>query len=341
MTFDIYEATFRAKASKSGFSEEDILKCLTYAKPLLEKNLPVIYNTSNLSALVGYEKPFLKKAALFTRYYYRRFTIKKKNNKLRTLSEPLPSLKEIQIWILNTILYNIPVSKFAKAYVPNRNILDNTRFHRNKEKVLSLDIEDFFPSIKRPSIEKIFLSLGYSSNVSNLLSKLCCCDEILPQGAPTSPYLSNIYLQNFDVFISNYCINEDIRYTRYADDLTFSGDFEEEQVIKIVTNELKKIGLRLNKSKVKVMGRNDRQIVTGIVVNKIVQIPRYKRNDIRKEVYFVKKFGLDDHLVKTKNNRGNYIKHLLGKIEYAIFINPKDEEMLGYKKYLIENYNNQ
>jgi retron-type reverse transcriptase len=338
MTFDNFEKNFRLKASKSGYSEEEVLKCLSYAKPLLDKSLPIIYNTSNLSALVGYKKTYLKRAALFTSYFYRKFTIKKKNNKLRFLSEPLPSLKEIQIWILNNILYNIPVSKFAKAYIPDRNILDNTKYHRNKEKVLCLDIENFFHSIKRAGVEEIFLKQGYSSNVSNLLSKLCCCDDSLPQGAPTSPYLSNIYLNTFDGIISQYCIEINIRYTRYADDLSFSGDFDETPLIELVASELTKIGLRLNLNKVKIMRKDERQIVTGIVVNKVIQIPKYKRIEIRKEIYYIKKFGLNEHLIRTENNRANYIKHLLGKIDYAVFINPKDLEMQQYKKYLFENY---
>jgi len=340
MTFDNFEKKFRLKASKSGYSEDEVLKCLSYAKPLLEKGLPIIYNTSNLSVLVGYKKVYLKRAALFTNFFYRRFTIKKKNNKLRTLSEPLPSLKEIQTWILNNILYNIPISKFAKAYIPNRNILDNTRYHRNKEKVLSLDIKDFFPSIKRTNIENIFLGQGYSSNVSNLLSKLCCCDESLPQGAPTSPYLSNIYLNNFDALIAEYCIEKSIRYTRYADDIAFSGDFNEQPLMDLIVIELGKIGLFLNPNKVKVMGKDERQIVTGIVVNSVIQIPKYQRNEIRKEIYYIKKFGLDEHLIRTANTRKNYIKHLIGKIDYAAFINPKDEEMQQYKTYLYENFVN-
>ncbi|GAC1303676.1 MAG: retron St85 family RNA-directed DNA polymerase [Mucilaginibacter sp.] len=338
MTFDNFEKNFRVKASKSGYSEDEILKCLNYAKPLLEKNLPIIYNTSNLSVLVGYKKVYLKRAALFTNFFYRRFAIKKKNNKLRNLSEPLPSLKEIQIWILNNILYNIPISKFAKAYVPNKNILDNTRYHRNKEKVLCLDIKDFFPSIKRASVENIFRGRGYSSNVSNLLSKLCCCDESLPQGAPTSPYLSNIYLNNFDLVISEYCIQKSVRYTRYADDLTFSGDFDEQRLIDLTIKELEKIGLTLNQNKISVMGRDDRQLVTGLVVNKVIQIPRFQRDEIRKEIYYIQKFGLEEHLNRIANTRSNYMKHLIGKIDYAVFINPKDEEMQDYKVYLYKNF---
>jgi len=338
MTFEFYEKNFRIKAYKAGYSEDDIQKCLAYAKPLIENRLPVIYNTANLSALVGYNKYYLKKAALFTKSFYRKFTIKKKTGKLRYLNEPLPSLKEIQIWILNDILYSVPVSKFAKAYIRKRNIVDNVRFHRNKEKVVSLDIENFFSSIRRTSIENVFKKLGYSSNVSNLLSKLCCCDDILPQGAPTSPYLSNIYLCDFDKTISQYCLQSNIRYTRYADDLTFSGEFDESKLIKYVENELSRYQLRLNKDKIKVMGQNDRQIVTGLVVNKIIQISKDERNEIRQEIYYLKRFGLSEHLLRTNNNKSNYISHLLGKINYAIYINPNDKDMIEYKSYIYEKY---
>src|ERR1700743_731560 len=100
MTYDLYEKNFRKKATKVGYSEDEISKCLAYARPLIDKKLPIIFNTANLAVLVGYRKNYLKRAVLFTDFFYRNFTIKKKSGKLRFLSEPLPSLKEIQIWIL-------------------------------------------------------------------------------------------------------------------------------------------------------------------------------------------------------------------------------------------------
>jgi len=336
MDFLQFESTFRYKAKVSGYSEENIIFCLKYAKPLVEKNFPVIFNTSNLAALVGYKTQYLKRAALYTNFFYRSFTIKKANGKLRALKEPLPSLKEIQVWILQNILYNpnVPISKYAKAYIKKRNLLDNVKYHRSKEKVLTLDISNFFGSIERKSIENIFRKIGYSSNISNLLSKLCCCDNSLPQGAPTSPILSNIYLFDFDNFISKYCVTKNIRYTRYADDLAFSGNFDEEILIEIVDEKLKTLNLFLNKEKIKVMKSNQKQIITGILVNDVLQIPKSDRQLIRQEVYYIKKFGLLDHLKRTKNERSNYIPHLLGKINFALSINPKDKEMLRYKEYI-------
>ncbi len=342
MDFAQYELIFREKARASGFSEDNINACLTYAKPLIDRNLPVIFNTSNLAALVGYKTQYLKRAALYTNYFYRNFTITKANGKLRTLKEPLPSLKEVQIWILQNILYSdsVTVSKYAKAYVKKRSLLDNAKWHKGKDKVLTIDVSNFFGSITRDSVENIFKKLGYSYSISNLLSKLCCCDDCLPQGAPTSPVLSNVYMFDFDSIISKYCSENNLRYTRYADDLTFSGNFEEGSLVSFVRQALLKFSLILNEDKTKLMKRNQRQLVTGILVNEIMQVPKRERLLIRQEIYYIEKFGLNSHLEKTNNKRRNYLPHLLGKINYALFLNPKDEELLRYKKYIQNLYLN-
>lgn len=341
MTFQNFEERFKEKASKQKYSQENIDICIAYAKPLIEQKLPVIFNTEHFSRLVGYKKSFIKKAVLYPSYFYREFKILKKNKKpqnkeindRRIISEPLPSLKEIQHWILKNILYEIPVSRFAKAYIPKRNLLENVKYHKNKDVVISLDVKDYFSSIKRYYIEKVFFNLGYSSNVSNLLSKLCCLNDCLPQGAPTSPYLSNIYMYEFDSNIETFCKKE-IRYTRYADDLTFSGKLDSTQIIDYVRQELNKKELSINEDKISIMGQNKRQIVTGVVVNQKLQVVREKRDKIRQEVYYIKKFGLLNHLEKTKNPRDNYVYHLLGKINFVLYINKNDSEMKEYYNYI-------
>jgi RNA-directed DNA polymerase len=335
MTFTQYEKKFRSKAIKSGFSEDQISACLSYAKPLIENNLPVIFNTANLGALVGYKTNYLKRAVKYTPYFYRDFIIRKKNGSIRKLVEPLPSLKEIQSWILENILQEIKVSKYAKAYVKNRTLLDNVRYHKGREAVLTLDIENFFGSITLSHIEQIFLALGYSSNISNLLAKLCTYDNVLPQGAPTSPYLSNLYLREFDEIISKFCNQKDIRYTRYADDLTFSGRKDVLDIVEFIQENLHKLDLRLNKDKEKLMLRNQRQVVTGIVVNEKLQTPKTARNFLRNEIFFIKKFGLENHLKKTNNKKSHYLEHLIGKINYALHVNPNDLKMQSYKAIIL------
>lgn len=256
MTFNQYKRGFTAEAIKSGYSQQNINRCLDYAEKLFLNNVPIIYNTSHLSGIVGYRKSYLKRAALFTPYFYRDFEILKKNGGKRKISEPLPSLKEIQLWILENILYKVKISKCAKAYIPKVNIKQNLKFHIKKPLVLAIDIENFFPSIKQVYVEKIFQSLGYSSLISNLLAKLCSCNGSLPQGAPTSPYISNIYLKPLDDAVSEFCKKKDIRYTRYADDLTFSGQFDYNELYGLLLIEIEKLNLKINKSKTKVMAPN-------------------------------------------------------------------------------------
>lgn len=335
MTFEQYKREFTIKASKSGYTAENLDRCLSYARPLIEKGFPVIYNSSHLSVLVGYRKGYIKRAVVYTSYYYRNFEIKKKNGKMRKISEPLPSLKEIQHWILVNILEVEKVSPFAKAYRKKVGLLENVKFHKNQPKVLTLDLKDFFSSIKTEKVELVFRSFGYSDLISNLLSKLCTRDGFLPQGAPTSPCISNIFFKSADDLIIKYCLNNGIRYTRYADDLSFSGDFDATKLIKLVENTVHPIGLSLNPDKIKIMLPNERQTVTGIVVNEKPQVVFDKRNKLRQEMYYIMKFGLQEHLQRKNIKYRNYIEHLLGKICFVLQLNPKDTEFLKYKEHLI------
>lgn len=336
MTFDRYKSAFEKKANKIGYSQDNLIACLEYARKLFESNVPVIYNTSHLSALVGYNKDYLKRAVSYTNSFYRTFDIRKKNGKKREISEPLPSMKDIQLWILQNILYKIPVSKYAKAYVPKLGMKAHLNLHKKQATVLSMDIENFFPSIKLEQVEEVFRSLGYSKLISNLLAKLCCKERSLPQGAPTSPYLSNIILKEFDEDLFKYCSGNDIRYSRYADDLTFSGNsFDEKPLQEFVQLELKKLGFRVNKDKTKSMSPHERQIVTGVVVNKFPQVPFEKRNTIRQEMHYIMKFGLTSHMEFKKITQTNYLDHLLGKINFILSVHPKDSEFIKYKEFLI------
>ena len=336
MDFAQYKDIFTDKSHKIGYSLPNIQRCLDYAEVLFSNDVPVIYNPSHLSLLVGYKKEYLKKAAVYPRYFYRDFEIVKKNGTKRLISEPLPSLKEIQIWILRNILNKVPISPFAKAYKTNVSLIENLKFHKNQPKVFTLDLENFFQSLTIGLVEKEFHQLGYSKMVSRLLSKLCTRDKALPQGAPTSPYLSNLIFKNADIEIAVYCKLHKIRYTRYADDMSFSGDFDENKLLHKVIETVEKLNLRINKNKTKLMKSNTRQTVTGIVVNEKPQVVFHKRNDLRQAMYYIKKFGFEEHREYKEINQKNYLEHLLGKINFVLQINPKDIEFLEYKSILKE-----
>ncbi len=332
----LYVKKFTEKALVNGFSSDYVEKCLSYANPLLTNNLPVVYNIYHLSGLVGYNVSYLKRAVKFQKYFYRKFEILKRNGKKRTLYEPLPSLKEIQSWILDEILYKCKVSRYAKAYVPKRSIKEHTRYHTDEPFVLTLDIREFFRSIKFELVESLFHNMGYSIRLSNLLTKLCFLEDELPQGASTSPYISNLIMQDFDNEISKYCISNDIKYTRYADDLAFSGNLKADEVEELVKGELSKIGLELNDEKRKLMKPNQPQLVSGVIVNKKAQLPKKVRNSLRNEMYYIQKFGLENHMERTNQKKPNYLKHLLGRINYVLQINPRDKEFIEYRKHLHE-----
>ena len=333
-TQESYKKNFTKKALESGFSEDYINKCLSYAVPLSSQNLPVIYNINHFSGLVGYNVSYLKRAVKFQKYFYRKFKIKKRNGKNRILFEPLPSLKEIQIWILEEILYKCKVSRYAKAYVPKRSIKEHAIYHTDEPIVLTLDIKDFFKRIKFKRVEALFLEMGYSNQVANLITKLCFLEEELPQGAPTSPYISNLILKEFDINISDYCMKNKIKYTRYADDLAFSGELNENEIEELVKKELRKVGLELNEEKRKIMRPNQPQLISGIIVNKKAQIPKRDRNDLRNQMFYIKKFGLKSHMERTNQTKSNYLKHILGKVNYVLQINPRDTEFKEYRDYL-------
>ena len=334
MKWENYSKEFESTALRNNFTLEEISLLLGYAKNLYDKKLPVIYDQEHLALLVGYKYEYLLKISNASRKFYRTFTIPKKSGGERKISEPLPSLKEIQHWILQEILDQLPVSRLAKAYVKKRSIRENARFHIGQKVVLTIDLENFFSSLKYKKVFLLFLHLGYSVPVSTMLSNLCCLDGSLPQGAPTSPTLSNLLMVSVDKRIFGFTKEKEIRYTRYADDMTFSGDFEPGMVIKFVGKVLSQFELKINEKKTRVRRPGQKQEVTGVIVNEKIQAPKELRKQLRQAVYYIEKYGLASHLEKTENLKANHVYHWLGIANFILFLNPNDEEALRYKKIL-------
>lgn len=330
MNWNEYENNYIRMAKLQGKTDNYCIEQLEYAQKLYNNNVPIIYCQEHLCRLVGYSQEYLYSVSNDATKFYRCFDIKKKNGQKRKISEPLPSLKEIQTWILKEILINIKVSPYAKAYINGYSIKDNARFHRKQKKVLSLDLKDFFPSITFNRVLYAFRNIGYRENVSVMLANLCCLDNQLPQGAPTSPALSNIIASGLDNTIAEYIKGKGIRYTRYADDLTFSGDFREGDIIKNIERIAIRQGFVINHSKTRVRKRNQRQEVTGVVVNEKMQLERGIRRRIRSEAYYIQKYGYQSHIQHIQQEKRNHLYYLLGIASYALFINPYDEKMRSY-----------
>ena len=326
----------KKQAKVDNIDNRELQSYLSYARKLVDQDLPVIVDASSLAKFIGIDLRYLCNMAYGTEHFYRTFLIPKKRNGYRKISEPLPDLKRVQNWILINILNYIKPSRFAKAYVKKQSVKTNARFHRGQKVLISMDVKDFFPSIRIESVFNIFTKIGYNENISWFLAHLCCLNGELPQGAPTSPCLSNIYMRTFDENVAAYTTEQKWRYTRYADDLTFSGDGNVAALIRTVSGMLLENHLYPNTEKTRVAYQNARQEVTGIIVNKKLQVSRSYRKKIRQEIYYIKKYGLESHLSFCQISQKNYLEHLQGKIGYALFINPKDAELLGYQKYLFE-----
>ena len=329
MEWSSYKKKFCLAAINSNFDEDYISRCLDYAYRLNQNKYPIIYSQEHLSNLVGYDQEYLHKISNSQKHCYKNYSIAKASGGVRVISEPLPSLKEIQRWVLDEILYKHPVSKYAKAYVPNLSIKDNARFHRKQPVVLSLDLSDFFGTIKWFKVYDVFVGIGYSKPVSVMLSNLCTLNKSLPQGAPTSPALSNIICLQIDNRISKYAAKNKIRYTRYADDITLSGNLDVGAAIKIVSDIVSDYGFKLNNKKTRAMKSSKRQEVTGIVVNENMRVSKDLIKELRHACYYIDKYGLESHIDRNNITQSNYIHHLLGIANYIKFIRPSDKDAIA------------
>ena len=269
---------------------------------------------------------------------YEEIIIRKKNRGLRFLNAPSKTLKSIQKRILKNVLEEKKTSNYTYAYIKGCSIIDNAKLHVNKSKIVKLDIKDFFNNVNFNMVyNTCFNETLYPKKLGMLLTNLCIYNNSLPQGAPTSGYISNIVLRNFDEKIGLFCKNNDIEYTRYSDDMTFSGDFNTGKLIKLVNKLLYEQGFSLNKKKIVVVNKKTRQQVTGIIVNEKLSIRKSYKKKIRQEIYYINKFGLKSHLIKRKIKleEKEYLNKLLGKINFVLQVEKNNLEFKKYKSYVI------
>ena len=268
--------------------------------------------------------------------HYHKAKLPKKSGEFRNLSVPDEVLKSIQRQISVVLLIHMPVSRYAKAYRFGSSTLRNAKRHVGKQVVLKLDILHFFDSIRYSTVkDKVFPEEIYAEPLRILLTMLCYHKDALPQGAPSSPAITNIILYEFDELTGQWCRDRGIAYTRYCDDMTFSGDFEPSEVIGYVRLELKKMGFLLNEQKTRIQRPGQQQTVTGIVVNEKLSIPADYRRKLRQELYYCRKFGIQEHLQKIglETPEEMYRMRLLGKINYVLQVHPNDKDMLDARKW--------
>lgn len=245
--------------------------------------------------------------------HYQRFSVPKKTGGERIISAPMPRLKTAQRWVLDNILHKVPLHDAAHGFAPGRSILTNAQPHVGKAVVVNLDLKDFFPTVGYPRVWGQFKALGYSPAAATILALICTEPEVdqieldgrtwyvahdarfLPQGAPTSPALTNIICRRLDRALTTLAEASGFTYTRYADDLTFSGDAADSadvgKLLRRVRHLVEREGFVVHPDKTRVLRRGRRQEVTGLTVNDGIGVERKTLRRFRATLFQIEKDG--------------------------------------------------
>lgn len=320
-----YIRELTAAIEEQGYGKFYVNKCIEYVIRLLENNLPVIFDTKHLALLVGISPNQLTKMVFAYYSFYLESSIPKKSGGVRVLHIPALELKYIQRWILDNILKNMHVSQSAMGFCDNRSIVDNAKLHLNQECIINMDIKDFFPSVSFEKIFRIFAYYGYTKEISYILAKLCIYENQLPQGSPASPCLSNIACLKLDARLSALASKYNAHYSRYADDITFSGNRGIKKLEHIATTILNDEGFKVNEKKTRIAYQYQRQEVTGLIVNgQMVKVDKRYKKKLHQEIYYCIKFGVQNHMRRTNCEKAFYKEHLYGKAYFVSMIEPEE-----------------
>ena len=245
--------------------------------------------------------------------HYVHFTIPKKSGGTRSISSPKAQLRAAQSWLLANVLQPIPVHDAAVAFRPGINIADNARRHAGRAIVVRMDLKDFFPSITFKRVKNAFSGLGFNEGVASIFALLCTeaprvalrldgqihhvalSERFLPQGACTSPALTNILCRHLDARMTGAAQKLGFTYSRYADDLVFSSDDEQANIVglqHLAALIIEQENLHINADKTAIMRPHRRQSVTGLVVNQAAGANevRVSRRDLRKFRAFLHRY---------------------------------------------------
>ncbi len=278
--------------------------------------------------------------------HYKRFYLLKKSGGKRLISAPMPYLKTAQYWILNHILRKIQPTEQAHGFTSDRSIVTNAQPHTGKDVVVNLDLKDFFPSISYRRVKGLFVMVGYAENIATILALLCTEPDsdmieldgktyyvakgsrVLPQGAPTSPALTNLIAYRLDHRLRGIADKFGYTYTRYADDLTFSASGEAAgrvgQLLWSVRQVIDGEGFVLHPDKLQVMRKGSQQRVTGLVVNDQLGIDRTMLRKFRALLHQIDQSGWQG---KTWG-KGQIQNTVLGYANFVAMVKPEQGKRL-------------
>jgi len=327
---------WKSSFEKSGIRPDLIETYLNYISPIVKNDVPIIFDFNHLCLLLGRTPEYLATVINSNSSHYRDFVIPKRSGGKRIITAPYPALMESQNWIYHNILKKIKIHPAAQGFTFNKSIITNASIHLNQNHFLKTDLKNFFPSIKINKIITVFKSLGYSHRVSFYLSAICCYNDELPQGAPTSPMLSNIIAKTLDVRLMNFAKKNELKYTRYADDLAFSGEKIPFKYIEYITGIIEDCGFYVNEKKTILQQNKGKRILTGIsIADKEIKIPRVYKRRLKQEIHYIKTHGIVSHIRKLKIKHPHYLLTIIGRLHFWLSVEPNNkfakEALLNFK----------
>jgi RNA-directed DNA polymerase len=266
-----------------------------------------LHSTHSLARLLGLSLNELKSIANDVELMYAPF-VDRSSTKPRAIHRPKPSLRKLQRKIYDLFLARHAYSEFAFGGVPGRSVTDAVEPHRCRPLIIQVDVKNFFPSITDRAVFGVWRRLGHGSEVAGLLTRLTTYNRCLPLGASTSTALANIYMEPVDakIMATLRSVFDDIRYTRWVDDMFFSGSLEASAVLSVAARYLREAGLSAHRAREKrrILPSDASQEILGLVVNNGVTLPRRRRRLTRAILHTAQKFGGNVNSVR------GHIQHL-------------------------------
>ncbi len=317
----------------------------SHIEALQEKGLPVLSTPADVARALGLAVPELRwlcyHAEATPRPHYVYFEIPKRSGGKRLLAAPQPKLAAAQAWVLHSVLEKLATEPPAHGFVKGRSTVTCAAPHVGRDVVVNLDLSDFFPTIGFGRVRGVFRQLGYSPAVATVLALLCTesprtpvlfegkrnfvavAPRALPQGACTSPALSNQISRKLDRRLAGMATKHGFAYTRYADDLTFSAAAGKREEVPMLLARVRHIveeeGFAINPKKGRIQRSGKRQSVTGIVVNHKPSVPREEVRLLRSILHHAKTTGLE---AQNREGLPYFESHLRGRIAYVHMVDP-------------------
>lgn len=264
---------------------------------------------------------------------YSHFTIPKKSGGVRFIDAPNMRLLFLQRKVLEVLEKIHKPRKPVHGFVRHRSAITNAKEHLKRQHILNIDLKDYFPTISQNRVSGLFYAIGIPNEVLTSILAICCVGNRLPQGAPTSPIISNMISLRMDRQLMGFCKTRRIKYSRYADDLTFSlytnphqlfeaeipspGRLKLAQISKELNSIILNNGFIPNEDKIRYFGPSSRKEVTGLIVSDIVNVPRRFVRNVRAIIFDIEKHGYPAAQIKfsTITQRISPLaEHLRGKI---------------------------